>query len=102
MFISNLNNFIKLMFYSELTWIVLYTYVLLQGSINDDLTLLSSSIFLLGFAGLEYAIGILIILIFKNINKKIDFDETDNDYYNYNIFNKNNLFINRYIWNYNI
>lgn len=100
-FISNLNNFIRLLFYSELVWVILYCYVLIQGSINDDIILLSSSIFILGFAGLEYAIGIMLLLIFKNINKKIDFDESDNDIYNHNIYTKNNIYINRYIWNYN-
>lgn len=100
-FLSNLNNFIRLMFYSELTWIVLYCYVLMLGAINDDITLLSTSIFILGLAGLEYSIGIVLLIMFKNINKKLDFDETDKDVYNHNIFKNNNLYINRYIWNYN-
>ncbi len=85
------------MFYSELTWVVLYCYVLMQGAINDDIILLSSAIFILGLAGLEYSIGIILLLIFKNINKKLDFDETDNDLYNHNIFTPNSLYINRYI-----
>jgi len=100
-FISNLNNFIRLMFYSELSWIILYCYILMQGSINDDITLLSTSIFILGLAGLEYGIGIIVLMMFKTINKKLDFDETDNDLYNHNIYSNNNLYINRYIWNYN-
>ena len=58
------------MFYSELTWVILYCYVLMQGSINDDIVLLSTSIFILGLAGLEYSIGIILLMIFKNINKK--------------------------------
>lgn len=98
-FITNFNNFVRLLFYSELTWIILYCFILIQGAINDDLTLLSTSIFILGLAGIEYAIGILILLIFKQINKKTDFDESDNDVYNHNIYSNNNIFINRYIWN---
>lgn len=97
-FISNFNNFIRLLFYSEITWIILYCYILVLGSINDDITLLSTSIFLLGFAGIEYGIGILILMIFKQINKKTDFDESDNDVYNHNIFSNNNIYVNRYIW----
>jgi len=99
-FISNFNNFIRLLFYSELTWIILYCYVLIMGAINDDLLLLSTSIFILGLAGIEYAIGIILLMIFKNINKKTDFDESDNTIYNHNIFTNESLYINRYIWNY--
>lgn len=91
----------RLMFYSELTWIILYCYTLMQGSINDDIVLLSSSIFILGLAGLEYSIGIILLIIFKNINKKLDFDETNNNINFYNLYKNNNLYINRYIWNYN-
>jgi hypothetical protein len=71
--------------------------VLIQGSINDDLILLSSSIFILGLAGLEYSIGIILLIIFKNINKKMDFDEIDNNIYDYTIYKKNDLYLNRYI-----
>ena len=98
-FISNINNFLRLLFYSEITWVILYCYVLTLGAINDDITLLSSSIFLLGLAGLEYGLGILIIIIFKNVNSKLEFDDLDKDKKVYNIFNNSNLYINRYIWN---
>lgn len=70
-----------------------------MGSINDDITLLSSSVFLLGLAGLEYGLGILIIIIFKNINSKLDFNDLENDKKIHNIYNNSNLYINRYIWN---
>lgn len=98
-FISNINNFLRLLFYSEVTWIILYCYVLVSGSINDDITLVSSSIFLLGLAGLEYGIGIILIIIFKNINSKLDFDDLENDKKIHNIFNNSNIYVNRYIWN---
>ena len=96
-FSSNINNVIKLIFYSELTWIVLYCYVLIQGSINDDIVLLSTSIFILGLAGLEYSVGILLLLIFKNINKTMNLND-NNEKKNFNINNTNNLYINRYLW----
>ena len=98
-FISNFNNFVRLLFYSELIWIILYVYILIQGVINDDLILLSTSIFILGLAGIEYGLGILLLLIFKQINKKTEFNETDNDIYNHNIYSNKNIYINRYIWN---
>lgn len=98
-FISNINNFLRLLFYSEITWIVLYCYVLNAGAINDDINLLSSSIFLLGLAGLEYGLGIILIIIFKNVNSKLDFNDLENDKKIYNIYNNSNLYVNRYIWN---
>lgn len=97
-FLTNFNNFVRLLFYSELTWIIMYCFVLIQGAINDDLTLLSTSIFILGLAGIEYGLGILILLIFKQINKKTDFDESDNNIYNHNIYSNTNIYVNRYIW----
>ncbi len=100
-FVSNINNFLRLLFYSEVTWVIIYCYVLILGAINDDILLLSTGIFILGLAGLEYSIGIILLMMFKNINKKLDFDETDNDLYNHNIFSSNSLYINRYIWDYN-
>lgn len=71
---------------------------MILGSINDDVTLLSTSIFLLGFAGIEYGIGILLLLMFKQINKKTDFDDSDNSTYNHNIYSNSNIYLNRYIW----
>jgi len=99
LFISNISNLIKLLFYSEIIWTILYCYCLLLSAVNDDIILISSSIFILGLAGLEYSIGIIILLIFKNINKSLDFEDSDNDLYNHNIFTKKNLYINRYIYN---
>jgi NADH:ubiquinone oxidoreductase subunit K len=98
LFSSNLNNLIKLIFYSELIWIVLYCYILLEGSLNDDLNLLSTSIFILGLAGLEYSIGILLLMLFKNLNSTLDLNNLNKTNNKTNIFNINNLYINRYIW----
>lgn len=98
LFLINFNNFIKLLFFSELVWIVLYCYTLYTGIINDDINLLSTSIFIIGFAGLEYSIGILLVIVFKNINKTLELSENSFEKFNYNIFNKKNLYINRYIF----
>ena len=99
LFSSNLNNLIKLIFYSELVWVILYCYSILEGSLNDDLNLMSTSIFILGLAGLEYSIGILLLILFKNLNETLDLKNNDKNNDNFNIFNTNKLYINRYIWN---
>jgi hypothetical protein len=68
----------------------------LCGSINDDLTLVSSSIFVLGFAGLEFSIGILLIIFFKNLNKSISI-ELDNEELKPQMFlSKKKNYINRF------
>jgi hypothetical protein len=71
--------------------------VLVQGSINDDILLLSTSILILGLAGLEYSVGILLLLIFKNINKNLNINE-NNEKKKFNINNSNNIYVNKYIW----
>lgn len=95
---SNLNNLIKLVFYSELIWIILYCYVLLESAINDDLNLLSTSIFILGLAGLEYSVGILLLMLFKNLNNTLELNNVNKKQNKNNIYNVNNVYINRYIW----
>lgn len=73
-FIFNAQNFIKLLICSELVWVVIYCYTLFCGVINDDITLLSTGFFVLGLAGLEFSIGLLLIILFKNLNKSIFLD----------------------------
>lgn len=87
LFISNIKNVIKLIFYSEIVWVIFYCFLIILGSLNDDLNLISSSFFILGFAGLEYSIGLLLILIFNNINKNIIL-ESKNTKNNYNFYLK--------------
>jgi len=60
-------NFTKLLFFSEIAWLVLYNYTILAGTLNDDLNLLSLAFFILGLAGLEFSIGMLLVIIFKKI-----------------------------------
>lgn len=78
-------NFTKLLFLSEITWIVLYVYVIMIGSINDDLTIMSCSFFLLGFAGLEFSIGMLLVIIFKK-TLKIDYFFESNSVQNNDVY----------------
>lgn len=98
-FVVNIENFFKLLLYSEITWLTLYTYTILIGSINDDLTLLSTSLFIIGLAALEFSVGILMVIIFKNINKSINLEESENGFDNTNFFSKKKTYINRYYWN---
>ena len=95
-FLVNLENFFKILLYSELTWISLYCYTTLTGSINNDLTLLGTSFYVLGLAGIEFSIGILMVILFKNLNKSISFD---NFIKNNKISNLKKSSINKFYFN---
>lgn len=85
------NNFIKILFLSELTWLVLYNYVLLIGSLNDDISMISTAFFILGLAGLEFSLGLLLVIIFKKILKIENFNDSEKNFFDY--INYNNKII---------
>ncbi len=64
--------------YSEIIWVILYSYVAIIGTINDDLVLTSTSFFLLALAGLEFCIGFIITIFFRNFKKSLDLDSVNN------------------------
>lgn len=76
-FILNQNNVLKIILYSEFMWVVLYTYSVTIGLINDNITLLSSVFFLLALAGLEFSIGLLLSVVLKNWKKNLNTDKVE-------------------------
>jgi hypothetical protein len=94
MFLLNSKNLLTIILYSEIVWVVLYSYTTVVGTINDDLILTSTSFFLLALAGLEFCIGFIIAIFFRNFKKSLDLDFVNN------FSNKNNtkgLSLNRYV-----
>jgi len=96
-FFLNLGNFFKLVIYAELVWLILFVYSALCGGINDDLGILSFSFFVLGFAGVEFSLGLLLIVLYKNTFKTADLDnqtfkKSDNNH------EKKKVYINRKRW----
>lgn len=65
-FIFNAANFVTLMLYAEFTWLVLYSLATVIGAQLDDVTTTSLTFFILGFGGLEFAIGLMLIVMLKN------------------------------------
>ena len=98
MFLLNSKNLVTIILYSEITWVILYTYTTVAGTINDDLVLTSTSFFLLALAGLEFCIGFIITIFFRNFKKSFDLDNFANTTDKKKV---KNLSINRYIWSYN-
>lgn len=80
-------NFIFILFISELIWLVLYVLSILLGSLYCDISLLSLSFFILGFAGLEFSFGMLISILYKNLNESLNL-EYNNKINSQNVLNK--------------
>ena len=85
---------IVVILYSEIVWVILYSYTTIVGTINDDLILTSTSFFLLALAGLEFCIGFIITIFFRSFKKSLNLDFDKN-------LDNNNISVNRYIWSYN-
>ena len=98
MFLLNSKNLLTVVLYSEVVWVILYSYTTIVGTINDDLILTSTSFFLLALAGLEFCIGFIITIFFRNFKKSFDLDclntTSERD-------TTKKLSLNRYVWDYN-
>ena len=95
LFFLNASNFLTLLFYSELVWIILYCFTALLCGCNDDILLLCTTFFLLALAGLEFSLGFLLIILFKNINKTLNLDSRKKNPLNFWVDNHNKLYLNK-------
>jgi hypothetical protein len=77
-FLINYSNFLFLFLFSEATWIILYTYSVFLGIYLEDLNMFSNTFFILGLAGLEFALGFLILIVFKKFNLSINIIDNSN------------------------
>lgn len=75
LFIFNLNNFVSILLFAEFTWLILYTLTMLVGSIINEVTTTSLSFFILGFGGLEFVIGLMLLVVMRNFNINLQFDD---------------------------
>ena len=98
MFLLNCKNLTIIILYSEIIWVVLYSYTTIVGTINDDLLLTSTSFFLLALAGLEFCIGFIITILFKNFKKTLDLDSEKDNFLKIN--KQKQISVNRYVWSY--
>lgn len=96
-FLLNSKNLMATILYSEIVWVVLYSHTTILGIINDDLILTSTSFLLLALGGLEFCIGFIITIFYKNFKKSFDLD-TLNDFSKKIIIKS--LSVNRYLWSF--
>lgn len=100
-FLFNPTNFVFLLIYSEITWITLFCYTILIGSIIDDLNSFTLSFFILGLASIEFCVGFLLIILFRNLNKIINFIDSDTAWQSYLYKNTKKLSLKKNNWNIN-
>ncbi len=60
------DNFINILIYSESIWLVLYSISIILGIQNNDINLISLTFLSLGLAGLEFSLGLVLIVFYKN------------------------------------
>lgn len=90
-------NIMKFIIISECVWVIIYIYTLFLGILIDDITLFSTSFFILAFAGLEFSVGLLLVFLFRNFTKKISDIELTKNITNLNLKTSNKLYINKLI-----
>ncbi len=71
---------------SEIIWLVIYILTIYLGVIFSDILLFSISFIILGFSGVEFSMGIIISILYKNFNESLNLDDN-------NKFNKQNYYV---------
>lgn len=75
LFFFNINNFLTILLFAELTWLVLFVISSTVGSIINDITSTSITFFILGFGGLEFVIGLMLVVLMRNLNISLNNNE---------------------------
>lgn len=71
LFFFNVKNFITILLYAELTWLIIFSLSSVIGAQLNEITSMSFTFFILGFGGLEFVIGLLLVVLLKNLNFSI-------------------------------
>ena len=66
LFIVKSDNFINILIYSETVWVLIYALSVTLGVYNNDINLLSLTFLSLGLAGLEFSLGLILVVCYKN------------------------------------
>lgn len=98
----NTNTALHLLLTAELLWVTLYLIGLLIGFIYDNLNILSLTFFFLIFSAIELGLGLIILLLQNIIFRTINLSNKDQNYSKFLLRIKNNLYINKILWNFKI
>ena len=97
LFFLNNYNFVSLLLFAELTWLVLFSLCVIIGANNNDIISMSFTFFILGFGGLEFVIGLMLVVLLKNFNIGVTSEADKNSELFSNIYNHGNT--NSKKWN---
>ena len=86
-FFIKLFKFFIFFFYSEFVWLILYCLAVNVSILVDDLNTAGLTFFFLGLAGLEFAIGFILLTTFKNFKVSLNIFQNEK---NKSFFFKNN------------
>ena len=67
-FLISCSDLLVVIIYSELIWVVIYSYMAINGIINDDPIIIITLLFM-ALAGLEFCTGFVLSIFFKNFKK---------------------------------
>jgi hypothetical protein len=59
----------------------MYCYIIIVGITNDDLILISTSFFVMALAGLEFCIGFVLTIFFRNFKKTFNLSNKESNGY---------------------
>nr|YP_003734457.1 NADH dehydrogenase subunit 4L [Paramecium caudatum]CAZ66836.1 NADH dehydrogenase subunit 4L [Paramecium caudatum] len=93
-FLTNAFNIFFLLLTSELMWASLVILTAILGSIIDDSFLISFSFLILGFASVELAIGLILLVYLKTLNLSLNLATNESNVINLNtnfFLKKNNI-----------
>lgn len=67
LFFFNTQNFVSILLYSELTWLILFVLSTIIGAQVNEITAMSFTFFILGFGGMEFVLGLMLVVLMKNM-----------------------------------
>jgi len=91
----NTNTALHLLFTAELIWIVLYGITLVVGLLYDNLNILSLTFFFLVLSAIEFAVGLVILLIQNLFCRTLSLNDNDTNAPKFLNRFKLNLYVNK-------
>lgn len=92
------NSVLHLLLTAELLWITLYIITLFVGFVYDSLNLLSLTFFFLILSAVEFAVGLVIMLLQHTLTRSVSLSDNDMNAVKFSTRLTNNVNINRLNW----
>lgn len=97
-FVINGNHTLYLLLAAELLWVTLYGMALLLAFINDDLNILSLTLFFLVFSAVELAVGFVLLMLQNTVLRSLTLVDGSNNFFFFLERLQSRLFTSRFNW----